>query len=579
MAYIFSDIEWQSMYSNEKCQSNPSHFREHSFHYFLGQGQPEQFICNFIGKNRLGPLLIKSDTDHYGLTPLIICAMRCKEVIARALLVAWKGTSNERYINAADAFGFTALHHATLAGATAMINLLQEFGANAKLLTNLEGSVEDLKKISFREMASSSMRNIFIEEKQGEIKTICDLSQERLQELTGLELYRDEIYVQKQLFKKFWMTSFAIIKQFGGMYGHDISPQYPRVLVRRCQKISGWEIVAHEKIKPHTILAKYAGELYQDESDTRDTSYALFSVDAKKIGNFTRWLNWGFPNCIINPCPTNGYVQGYLISIEEVPEGQPLLWDYGLSHPLAFEEPHFLFGQDQMHQYFKQTNLQKCLELYATSLKSALSQKVTLNKQKLAFYKNTEVQTKISFVLNAPGALLDLHFNNIIKVEEWLNLYEQEPENAHYLIKTLNEQHPYAKWILYDLMLLTQKFEEKIVSPQYKAEAVQWILGNIGELSILSIMQGMRLMFAQNVDLTGLKAKLLTSKLTLHSEEVHQQISQRIAYFFNKVYKEDAFLYLTFAAKSLPEDSVNYVKNLMNGALKTLQEMLTTTKG
>lgn len=360
MAYIFSGEDWLKMYSNEVATATPKHFKDHPLHYLLGQAKEEQFIVNFIGMNSLKPLLYKCDEANHGLTPLIIATMRKMDGVVQALLEDIKSSKQPKLLNKSDRYGWTAMHHATLCRPS-LVKLFKEYGADIKVLTHLNGNLEDFRKISELTPASPSMDHVFIEE-NGALQKIRSLTPARLKEMTGLQHYRYGIYVPKEMYKQYWMTQFPdITANLGGWYGETLIPKYPDVCLKHSEK-TGWGLVAKKVIKQAVIISEYGGELFDDDLEIRDTSYVLNSIDTQKKGNLARWTNWGFPNCTVRPCPSKGYMQGFLVALEDIPEGAPLLWDYGLGHTHAFEEPLQLLDREGMHNYFKQNSISKCLE-------------------------------------------------------------------------------------------------------------------------------------------------------------------------------------------------------------------------
>lgn len=129
----------------------------------------------------------------------------------------------------------------------------------------------------------------------------------------------------------------------------------------------------------------------------------------------------------------------------------------------------------------------------------------------------------------------------------------------------MKQKHPYNNWLLYGLLLRIHEFEEKMKSiPHPRTEAVQWILSKIGEISVLKIMKGMQEMPRS---LAEIDQQLSIWDMRCNSPDYYDQISQDMACFFTRVYKELALFAALPLAMSVPPSQ----KNILDIVLKTVQ--------
>ena len=148
----------------------------------------------------------------------------------------------------------------------------------------------------------------------------------------------------------------------------------------------------------------------------------LFSVDALKKGNWTRYINDGFPNVIsYDLLNTAGQKCRKLFFVaNKIEKGESLLYDYScFYHYLKWENPYFLEKKEEIREFFKEfTKNTMLLNQLAKNLNGS-----TTGKKLLEF---RALEARLFFPFQTPIALIDLAFSQTIKVSEWLEFFKQE---------------------------------------------------------------------------------------------------------------------------------------------------------
>ena len=539
--YIFSKKEWQTKYSITDYNNKTAHAKGHIVHYLLAHQKPDEDLINFIKTCKNLSLLTKGDGRNEGITPLIMSVMFGREVVAKALLNRWAEQKESPSINMTDNYKWTALHHAAICSST-IFEMLKEHGANLAA-KNLGGATPlELRNITSLEVPAESLNSLYLEI-EGQLERISIVGKERL-EITGLKIYRDIPYIPPSHYRLFWSevredvicTSEALTS----MLGKELKPSYPPLIIKPCKIIGEgqWELVAKEHIPCGTILSAYAGELVVNKK-VNEGHFLFERLDAAQVGNFTRYVNTGFPNCVPIITMVSGLETNYycISDSKGVAPEEPLLFSYGIRHLLAFDAPCAIFGKEKMHEFFKVGLEQRLKEHEALAVEG--QKKGTFKEFILA----TDVHSKIIYVLGTPAALLDLHFRRIISVKEWLQLLETQEERI--VIRTWLEEVQFAQFKAYCFLRSVFRFDQALgrANDAFRQKAFDWILNSIGKYSTLKILKGMDLMIAWNFSndtWEKLDQKLdsynpsTDSKAPLNVEQTAQDTAYRLKMFSEK---------------------------------------------
>ena len=521
---IFNSEEWKKLYPREEYIQKPTTPRVIglALHYLLGLGQSDAVVMKYIettGKTNPGRLC-SIDTGKYKWTPLMIAAMRGRTLVVRALLDFWKGKGSlQTNLRSLDTYDWTALHHAAISSKE-IFTLLCEYGADQKARTLLGGTPEDLRVLTSRNIVNFSDRSVFYKGADGALILIAELGSQRLQEYTGLECYRDDTFVPEGALKALWQQEAAAKIEQNQMWLRmtpmRASRQCPSMVLTECAPLVGKTprplgLVAKEKIPFGAYLGEYTGEMQASIQETsyfvddfaqnsKSVEYLFGTVDAQTIGNHTRWMNWGWPNCVLLGVGIDGFNKSvcYVCDPKGVEKDEPILWDYGIGETrLAFGEPFVLLGREKMRDFFR-----KGLKASFEGAKQ-IEKKITLGvseKKELELHLEAICYgSRIIFPLNVPSALLDLHFSGIVPAKDWLpHLFFQLPDTPRG-VEIWRQRYPSAMnritammWRLTQLDLLAQ-----VVGQGFREKLAEWALRSLGEMSVMQIVKGLD-MIAQN---------------------------------------------------------------------------------
>ncbi len=488
--YIFSNEEWKEKYSVEGKPKE--HLAKYRLHYLIGLSHTDATIVKFIQETTVRNLsrLEIPDPLNEGLTPICMAVMRRRLGVVRALLDFWSKEQLREPINLADRYGWRPIHHAALT--PKIFQLLKENGAEITAKTKLGASVDDLKSLMSKESPSPSLQRLYLQRDQ--LIAISAMGKEALQELTGINNYRDLPYVSPGNLKFFWQSQEEDEEQalLYRCFGKPLKPGDHALILRSCREIKGgghWELAVKDRLEQGAILGTYSGDYILNAQQVTDTDYLLENIDARTSGNMTRWINGGWPNVVYVKGYDNGINQTHAIIVdsEGVNPGQSLLVDYGPGHSVAFDAPQILFDRERMRKFFDK-GLNWRLKQFAVCTEEIMPKVHSGNLTRKEWCIRTDLLQKIHFVLSSPSAILDLHFSGLVKVGDWLPHFEKHPEDDLPIIRMWKEGHPYEQWKVYALLCAIRSYEE-MQGPKKDAE---WILNSIGKYSSTKIAKAMQ---------------------------------------------------------------------------------------
>jgi hypothetical protein len=117
---------------------------------------------------------------------------------------------------------------------------------------------------------------------------------------------------------------------------------HPRVKVRWIDEQMGYGVFAAEKIFPCAYVGEYTGLIQERKpKHAKESNYSVrytswpmgkgrYVIDAENMGNFTRFMNHSdTPNVTLICAYWRGLPRLILLSLQEIPEGAQLTFDYG----------------------------------------------------------------------------------------------------------------------------------------------------------------------------------------------------------------------------------------------------------
>ncbi|NNM43142.1 MAG: hypothetical protein HKM07_02220 [Chlamydiae bacterium] len=451
---VLSNEQWKSFFSEENyiqatkksdytiSLSEKTAITEHSLKYLIALNGSDQSICNFIETLKKGrsPQLNSAFSTHQ-LTALHIAVMKNRNVVVVVKLLD-AGAS----IAAKDKYGWTPLHHAALVS-NLLVNVFLKKGADSAAKTNLDGTYKDLQRLVGMEKAAK--RSLLYYQSFGEIEQE-EITENNLSTRLNVN-YVEENRWSENLLRSLWTADPHIRGQ--SFSQHEIRTQFypqlqsaPPSMIIREEKITqdapiSFGVVAGQQLAPYALVGEYAGRItnVQKGSATSDYSFILedcddytISVDAGSEGNWTRYINDGFPNVIsfdlFNTAGQKCRKVFFVADPYGIAKGEPIFYDYTYHYaPLKWGR-YKLEEKQKVREFFQnfETHKAKFIQLkYEMDNPADPSQHISC--QQLVEYRALESRLLYSF--QTPMVLIDLTFSETIDPDLWLTFFIDEQRN------------------------------------------------------------------------------------------------------------------------------------------------------
>lgn len=270
------------------------------------------------------------------LTPLHLCAILGDEETAQALLRHPRVSIAEQ-----DMRKWTPLHHAALREDPKMLELLQEVdkvkNSSAAVLRNQNnGTYQDLRRMAFPQEIHPNLEVFKYKNSTG---AIVGGKPANFQEMTGARFAR-QMCASPAFFISEWKdpSKIATAEIENAELLKDDYQRYQQEgsLLYLGKSRVGNGVFAMSTIPVDTIVVDYLGESTPDRSNTL---YRVHLCDGAKRRNLGPMINDGFPNCVDVPLAN---LFGYplirvLRTTCQVEQGEELLWNYGIDHPVKID--------------------------------------------------------------------------------------------------------------------------------------------------------------------------------------------------------------------------------------------------
>ncbi len=382
--------------------------------------------------------------DGYGLTPWHIAAMTNNQ---RAALLLFQAKIWD--INAQDAHGCTAMHHAAVAGHLTFIHFLKSHGASEKICNFYRGTPHDLLQQCYRTV-DPRVQTFWI--KQGD--QIVEKTGEEFAQLLHATLVEEEIVYTPVQWIKRWRheikNSFFRDKYVGKTlqcYAAYHQKPPPKVYLDHDPQV-GYFLRAGEKIPPFTMIGEYLGEvLDKTESKHRwaprdkelkrlskkseDPDEVVFNFSSDPRYQYTASTDyWGGESGVIDAFAQRGLMammacsfpnvfedhirfqkgqrqRVILFSCEEIEKDAPLVTDYGAGH-MVKKMIYAELREKEMIEFFKDKDNQQFNEM----LKKPEPRQFTTENAYLTALANHQ---RTAYLLGTPQAMLTLELKDGLK--------------------------------------------------------------------------------------------------------------------------------------------------------------------
>lgn len=513
---LIDETEWKTMFSKEeykKCKTKDSSLsrevintiKNHSLKYLIALDEPTEKIVQFINnlKKSHSPQLTTPLTK-YQFTPLIIATMKGRLGVVEALVDTTSPQSKEReaLMEAKDAYGWTALHHAAL-GPSEMMRLLLEKGANSQSSNLLGGTFTHLRKMAGLRNSTKTYEKLFYRPLGGPLSQI---TLEEFQHLTQLQKYSDEPIYPLNKLHSLWTSppqEIEPVNQFLEEFQKKIYQKMiknPPQLIVKEEAPGSFGLYAGEDLEFMQGIIEYTGKIIEESYDFFETllerkgsNYQVDDIDAKEIGNGSRFSNDGPPNAGLIFTSNHGgrSMRPFLVVLDPkgIKKGEPILWDYSVGDvKLKWNIPYTICQREAMHLFYKENPLEKLAEEYDRINQLTLEKYLRGQFNGNDWYPRSFIQARVFYPYSTPAALIDLVSRRLIKPKELKSLL-----NSPCIAQLNSQSQQHMLWInnLIDLM---QNLNDHLdaLSLDLEEDILSFITENIGKMTTIQVIHGIQ---------------------------------------------------------------------------------------
>lgn len=307
--------------------------------------------------------------------------------------------------NQPDQYGWTPLHFAALATDRRMMEHLSRHKAGHDLKTMQGWTPQDI--FAFVDRAPPKSISLIYEDAEGKREL---LTPQKFEELTHAR-YTNSCKAEANLLNQYRKTSKAYPLSDAYDYIRNLNSLTdapPPFVMKPIKESVGFGIFTNRKILKNTIIGEYTGYHAKEKVDGK---YLLGHVNAQEWRNHTAMINDGFPNCYL--FTIEGPIKRhFLISIEEIPPGKELCWNYGPTRLKMI--PYIELREKELESFMKNNSIDSLIENHKTI--GAMS----LSDNHLARFSQVE---KLHYLLQTPSALFRLGVKGVLSTEDVQRLY------------------------------------------------------------------------------------------------------------------------------------------------------------
>lgn len=581
----FTDrIFWNNLYPQNRYKERTAF----ALNFLLAKDQPENTVLTYIEtlKAKNPERLTQKDPENSDLTPLHIAAMKANSQAANNILAAAKNQIEvRRMLNQQDAFGYTPLHMAALTSDVLYQTFLNQ-GADPSIKNARGGTPADLLSLTGRVTVLRSKDTLFFEDPATkEVHKVALMSEPQLAKLFPVGfIHTDSPLYRSDRLHQLWLDN-ANLTAADLQTVSNFERRPPHLLIRECKEIQGdekpFELVSREPLRRGVIISEYAGlssKLTQPKGFadafaevSQINAYATERFDSRLVGNESRFANCGFPNAMLRTLVYKGSPHSFLIATKDIEEGEPIVWDYGITMTHLVFGRQVLFNKESMRQFY----LNKTSETWAQEAKTDIKQFQTITnpkaKERNFFEINVRHETYM-FAINNPTALLYLFFSESVDLNLWM---KDQPGNT--FLQEFKQNHSF-EWRLLLCIFETLKRAEadaKASDPEIKKLFYSWVLRNLEKIPLLDLLKGI-----EHILDTGLNQKDIGSfnQLLQSTDQFLENYDWKVDPLYPFNLDRRARLSLTWAKEVAGEKVEALLINALRNLPLTLGEGYETTE-
>ncbi len=481
---VLSEEKWHALFPKELYQkatdknssisaSEKRPVRMHSLKYLIVLGYSDEnlfkLIQNLKSKNSHQ---INSPFPLHQFTALHIAVMRNRPRVVKELIEA------RANVEAQDEFGWTPLHHAALI-TDDLTSLLLKKGASWKKTTPLGGTWQDLMCLVRRKKAGPQAVLFYrgINDDQP-----LKIEEQNLSQRLGIN-YIDEYFWPQEHLNGFWTSTdrkevgrHIIQSQIKDQVYPLFKKSCPRIILEE-QRTHGSPLtsigaVAGEDFESYRLIGEYTGEITMvdpnpDAESCQENTYSftleesescIISVDAQAHGNWTRYINDGFPNLfsfdLYNTMGQRVRKIFFVADPNGVKKNEQFLYDYSGEYYYLKWGNYQLLGKEKMRAFFKD---------FQNHVKSYFQLQSKVSGHHFDYsdaIKLGALQARLLYILQTPLALMDLVFSQTINHSELMAQIKKDKNTSHSpFSEKIFKLNPYYSKI-YDLLNNLGQFDE-----------------------------------------------------------------------------------------------------------------------
>lgn len=487
----FHHLCMDQLYKPDPIQERGSY----DLHYIVALGEFPAAIEE-CAKTNPGKLVL-ADPKRRGLTPLHLAAMKVNMEAAKIFLLMCK----KEDLDIPCDLGFTPLHFAAMTS-DALFLLFLQHGGNANLRTREGASCQDLRVLCGRATNVRSTHSLFYQEGSDHKPVVLWTNPVLREKVFGKDFFHADSAVWTNI-------SFEILWEAKSQINHwMLKNRYtafcqnpPSLIIAPCERLKGitdhyLEVRAKDHLSPGTILSECAGlrKVYKPprnlsdqmkNSFSEESPYCLFDVDARAIGNESRFFNCGFPNAFVQEIFEQGMTRDLVIALEEIKPGEPILINYEWNSLYFFYSVQILLGKEKMIKFFEERGENFIALLEKADKANSRMRRNQMTMQTLVDW--SRLKTAFVYPINHPTALLFLHFRNLY---DYTTLLETMKSTKMEFL-TYQATRPNFKYVEVIIKIL-QAIKKKCVGNEKQAIA-DWVVQNLERKPLTTILKGLDL--------------------------------------------------------------------------------------
>lgn len=445
------------------------------------------------------------DPENGDLTPLHLAAMKANLAAARALL-----QRNPDCINALTGTGFSPAHFAALTSED-LYQFLKGQGADLQIKTKSGLTCEDLRQFCGRVPFVSSQGSLFYQADAAQHPILLSANPVIKAKVFGKDFFHTDVPI-------FDPSFFPEVIEFRSPSPGPFIEAFNSFLLKRPQLIicpsilpGQLELRAKERIEAGCVITEYSGKKVEipyfkkfadnfSKEEIENSSYRGFNdIDAKIVGNESRFANCGFPNAMIQSVVINGIERTLFFALKTIEPDDEILIDYGINMLYLIFGTQSLLNKDQMVKLYKTygDNILDHVELAEQKIQALEKEREPTIQELVDF---TAKQIWFSFPFFNPTALLYLHFNKHVDYVKLTKSVEKSTlKTVEGLASNVNYQH-----ILNIVRILTKLKNNKRVN---WGKVALWVKERLERIPLAHILKGIDL-FARGKNETDVNAVL-----------------------------------------------------------------------